>query len=311
MGKYVAVGVLAVIVLAAATYEAPAQQGKTQQTDASVTGTYGGETAETAIQPNKRAEGEVPIGIPGTKPTTSDKTGEVLPNKPASQAREEILQYTVKAGQNLRQVAKELIGDASRWRELYAANKDRIGADPNQLKKGMVLVWKKVEGAIAKMATARRNEARSVPASVPRQTGGYVVAKGDTLYRIAKKKLGEGQPLQGDHADQQPRQPDPPGRPAPEAASALENTFFQLTTPAGREMVSRPAVLVLDDGLASQPALECGLPTGFAQAWEGAIEGGQAVTAWVGVSCSALSVRTRVRGERRSAPGGVVTRARA
>lgn len=191
MGKYVAVGVLAVIVLAAATYEAPAQQSKTQTTDASVTGTYGGEAGETAIQPNKRAEGEVPIGIPGATPT-SDKTGEVLPNKPAAQAREEILQYTVKAGQNLRQVAKELIGDASRWRELYAANKDRIGADPNQLKKGMVLVWKKVEGAITKLATARRTQARSVPASIPRQTGGYVVAKGDTLYRIAKKQLGKG-----------------------------------------------------------------------------------------------------------------------
>lgn len=46
--------------------------------------------------------------------------------------------YTVKAGDNLRKIAKAQLGDADKWEEIYAANKDII-KDPNVIRVGMEL----------------------------------------------------------------------------------------------------------------------------------------------------------------------------
>ncbi|MBN1920537.1 MAG: LysM peptidoglycan-binding domain-containing protein [Anaerolineae bacterium] len=46
--------------------------------------------------------------------------------------------YTVKAGDNLRKIAKELLGDAEKWEAIYAANKAVI-KDPNVIQPGMEL----------------------------------------------------------------------------------------------------------------------------------------------------------------------------
>lgn len=47
--------------------------------------------------------------------------------------------YVVKAGDSLSKIAKELLGDANRWKEIYEANKDTI-KDPNTLNVGQKLV---------------------------------------------------------------------------------------------------------------------------------------------------------------------------
>jgi len=47
--------------------------------------------------------------------------------------------YTVAAGDVLGTISKRVYGSASKWRKIYDANRDVIGADPNQLKVGMVL----------------------------------------------------------------------------------------------------------------------------------------------------------------------------
>ncbi len=41
--------------------------------------------------------------------------------------------YLVQVGENLRQIAYRLYGDADRWTEIYEANQDLIGEDPNNL----------------------------------------------------------------------------------------------------------------------------------------------------------------------------------
>ena len=46
--------------------------------------------------------------------------------------------YVVKAGDSLSKIAKELLGDADRWPEIVAANKDRID-DPNAIEPGLKL----------------------------------------------------------------------------------------------------------------------------------------------------------------------------
>jgi nucleoid-associated protein YgaU len=52
--------------------------------------------------------------------------------------RKEARSYVVKAGDSLSKTAKELLGDADRWPEILAANKDKI-ADPNKIKPGQTL----------------------------------------------------------------------------------------------------------------------------------------------------------------------------
>lgn len=48
--------------------------------------------------------------------------------------------YTVKAGDNLFLIAKNQLGDGSKWRSIYTANTGVIGKDPNLIKPGQKLV---------------------------------------------------------------------------------------------------------------------------------------------------------------------------
>jgi nucleoid-associated protein YgaU len=54
----------------------------------------------------------------------------------AAEARARV--YVVKSGDSLSKIAKELLGDASRWREIFEANKDQI-KDPNLIRVGQEL----------------------------------------------------------------------------------------------------------------------------------------------------------------------------
>jgi 5'-nucleotidase len=47
--------------------------------------------------------------------------------------------YEVKAGDTLLTISEEVYGDATKWRKIYDANKDLIGADPDKLKLDMKL----------------------------------------------------------------------------------------------------------------------------------------------------------------------------
>lgn len=77
--------------------------------------------------------------------------------------------YRVAPGDSLYVIAKRLLGNGARWRELYAANKGKL-ASPSLLRVGMAL---------------------SMPASPAASPIGdlYRVARGDSLYVIAARKL--------------------------------------------------------------------------------------------------------------------------
>lgn len=47
--------------------------------------------------------------------------------------------YTVRPGDNLWAIAKKILGDGAKWRDIYALNKSVIGADPNKIRPGQVL----------------------------------------------------------------------------------------------------------------------------------------------------------------------------
>ena len=47
--------------------------------------------------------------------------------------------YTVKSGDTLSDIAQSEMGDANRWRELYEANKDAVGENPDMIHPGLEL----------------------------------------------------------------------------------------------------------------------------------------------------------------------------
>ena len=47
--------------------------------------------------------------------------------------------YTVKSGDTLSGIAQSEMGDANRWRELYEANKDAVGDNPDMIHPGLEL----------------------------------------------------------------------------------------------------------------------------------------------------------------------------
>jgi nucleoid-associated protein YgaU len=78
-----------------------------------------------------------------TKPDYAPKTYE-MPKMDFSDANLEKVPtktktYTVDSGDNLSAIAKQELGDANRWREIYELNKDLIGKNPDLIQPGMEL----------------------------------------------------------------------------------------------------------------------------------------------------------------------------
>ncbi len=72
-------------------------------------------------------------------------------------------------------IAREVLGDGGRWREVFEANKE-ILPNPNQIMAGMTLVVSRLKA-----------QAKESP-----KGSAYLVSEGDTLYSIASQELGQG-----------------------------------------------------------------------------------------------------------------------
>ncbi|MCZ6602911.1 MAG: LysM peptidoglycan-binding domain-containing protein [Planctomycetota bacterium] len=96
--------------------------------------------------------------------------------RPAAPAPVGAVVRTVRDGESLWTIAREIYGDGDRWRSIYDANRVRI-SNPDRLVAGTRLV---LPGA---QRTTRPRSARSEF---------YVVRDGDTLYGIARSILGKG-----------------------------------------------------------------------------------------------------------------------
>ena len=76
-------------------------------------------------------------GMPAT--TTPATHPAATTTHPATGHAAAVTSYTVKAGDNLRKIAKSVYGDEAKWKQIYDANKAAIGSDANDITSGMVL----------------------------------------------------------------------------------------------------------------------------------------------------------------------------
>jgi predicted chitinase len=88
--------------------------------------------------------------------------------------------YTVRSGDSLSAIAARELGNAGRWREIYDANRDKI-SNPNVIYPGQVLTLPGGDSAPA-----------PAPAPAPSAPSSYTVNSGDTLFKIARATLGDG-----------------------------------------------------------------------------------------------------------------------
>jgi nucleoid-associated protein YgaU len=57
----------------------------------------------------------------------------------SSTAPNAVRMYTVKRGDSLSKIAKTVYGDMKRWKDIYEANKNAIGANPDHIEPGLEL----------------------------------------------------------------------------------------------------------------------------------------------------------------------------
>ena len=201
MAKYVAVGVLAVIVLAALTYEAPeqAQTAKVAVEEEQLEGAYGGSPAPVDVAPlAERVEESVPTPTaPERTPSEELTTGDEPASSPASTTPVTVaasagsfIKHTVQTGETLSDVAKAMLGSAGRWKEVYEYNRERIGESPNHVRVGLTLVFPSERSAPVASAPRATSPAPSTSSSAGGRS--YTVQRGDTLYGIARAQLGSG-----------------------------------------------------------------------------------------------------------------------
>ncbi|MDP3507319.1 MAG: LysM peptidoglycan-binding domain-containing protein [Candidatus Melainabacteria bacterium] len=87
--------------------------------------------------------------------------------------------YTIRSGDNLWNIAKDNLGDATKWGDIYKMNADVLGANPELIRPGTTIQLPGAESAdIASAAT-------------PGAAGQYTVQSGDTLWDIAHDQLGD------------------------------------------------------------------------------------------------------------------------
>ncbi len=149
------------------------------------------ETAPPPREPSQRMT-ETPVVIPAaTQPT-----------------------MVVKSGQTLTAIAREHLGDGNRWKEIFELNRDKLDA-PESLQAGMQIKLPRAHAPVVQapapspapapepdvrqpqrlqdLRAAQRQGQTPTPqnAAAP-STKTYVVQRGDNLYKIAQKTMGDG-----------------------------------------------------------------------------------------------------------------------
>lgn len=96
----------------------------------------GGEPGEVYFDLTARTWREMKVHTNAAASASGAAAGK--PNRPDTKQPSKI--YVVKAGDSLSKIAKLELGDSAKWRQIYSANQQTIGKDPNRIKPGQKLV---------------------------------------------------------------------------------------------------------------------------------------------------------------------------
>lgn len=98
--------------------------------------------------------------------------------------------YVISRGDTLQTISKKFYGTTTKWKTIQEANPDAI-PNADVLKVGTQIVIPSVEGA-APRAESPVTPSGTPPVKAPANARTHKVARGDTLYSIAKQYYGDG-----------------------------------------------------------------------------------------------------------------------
>jgi nucleoid-associated protein YgaU len=131
--------------------------------------------ANQSASPNQGAQPASQNAENAAKPALSSDQTTVAANP--TDAPEAAPTYTIKSGDCLWDIAKDKLGDATRWQEIYKLNLDKIGENPDLIHTGNTI--------------ALPSDATHAIASSGGEASKYVVQSGDNLWDISQKTMGD------------------------------------------------------------------------------------------------------------------------
>jgi nucleoid-associated protein YgaU len=146
-----------------------------------------------SVQPPLAARADAPPKSPGAfqdQPPVSAPSQAARGTDPSGPAGQD---YVVKGGDTPATIAREHLGDASRWTEIARLNP---GLDAKSLKIGQTLklpggAAASTAGAQAAVTAKKPGAAPEAPASSGEPLAVHRIGQGDTLYKLAQKYYGD------------------------------------------------------------------------------------------------------------------------
>ncbi len=90
------------------------------------------------VAPSETAKGHVWTSLKQVDPTASDLMADITVDTSLPQPAAQAQTYTVKAGDSLSKISKQLYGDANKYMTIFEANRDQL-SDPDKIRPGQVL----------------------------------------------------------------------------------------------------------------------------------------------------------------------------
>lgn len=108
-----------------------------------------------------------------------------------SQVKVSTKEYVVRSGDTLKKISEEQMGGIHRWQYLYEFNKQRIKS-PDSLQPGTVITIPIEQDGQGKAPKAEMTKIQPAIVEISPAMRTYIINKNDSLWKIAKKQLGNG-----------------------------------------------------------------------------------------------------------------------